>query len=405
MDLMPILSTLRRHKTAAGLIVLEVALTSAIVCNALHLISTRVATLSHDTGIAETELVTISARGTAGTQEVDDVTAADLAALRALPGVQSATLVNQLVYGRNSNNSSLSLQPGQQQGRVSAASYSGAEQVLGTMGLKLVEGRDFDPEEIQLQSVVSRQENPTVAQVIVNRALAQALWPGQPALGKTVYGFGNRPLTVVGVVADLPHPYPARGDASRENAMLLPIKPSYRTGQYLLRTDPAQRDAVLKSAASALEKIDPTRIIDGASTVQEMRQRYYAQDRAMAWLMGGVIASLMLVTAFGIVGLASFWVQQRTRMIGTRRALGATRSQIRRYFQLENFMLTSAGIVVGMAGAVGISLWLMQLYALPRMPLAWLPAGAVALWILGQVAVLAPARRAAALPPVQALRA
>ena len=91
-------------------------------------------------------------------------------------------------------------------------------------------------------------------------------------------------------------------------------------------------------------------------------------------------------------------------MIGTRRALGATRGQILRYFQTENLLLSTAGIVLGMIGAYGISLLLMRSYELPRLPLVYLPIGALVLWALGQIAVFAPARRAAALPPVAALR-
>ena len=72
----------------------------------------------------------------------------------------------------------------------------------------------------------------------------------------------------------------------------------------------------------------------------------------MVWLLVGVCVALLVVTSFGIVGLASFWVQQRTKMIGTRRALGATRGQILRYFQAENLLLTTAGIAIGMVGAV-----------------------------------------------------
>jgi putative ABC transport system permease protein len=135
-----------------------------------------------------------------------------------------------------------------------------------------------------------------------------------------------------------------------------------------------------------------------------MRRAYFAQDRSMVWLMSGVCVLLLVVTAFGIVGLASFWVQQRTRMIGTRRALGATRRQIQQYFQLENFLLTSVGIAIGMAAAYGGSIVLMQHYQLPRLPWSYLPLGALVLWGLGQVAVLAPARRAAALPPVVVMR-
>ncbi|MGK3873945.1 ABC transporter permease, partial [Enterococcus faecium] len=94
--------------------------------------------------------------------------------------------------------------------------------------------------------------------------------------------------------------------------------------------------------------------VTSAKTLTEMRAEFYAQDRAMAWMLGGVCVALLLVTAMGIVGLASFWVQQRTRMIGTRRALGATEGQILRYFQLENLLLTTTGIALGLAGAVAL---------------------------------------------------
>ena len=112
----------------------------------------------------------------------------------------------------------------------------------------------------------------------------------------------------------------------------------------------------------------------------------------------------MAVTAFGVLGLASFWVQQRTKQIGIRRALGATRGNILRYFQVENFMLSSAGIVLGLLLAYGLNLLLMHYYELPRLPLAYLPVAALLLWLLGQLAVLGPARRAASIPPAVATR-
>ena len=124
----------------------------------------------------------------------------------------------------------------------------------------------------------------------------------------------------------------------------------------------------------------------------------------MAGMLVGVIAALLLVTALGIIGLASFWVQQRRRQIGIRRALGATRGDILRYFQTENFLIVTGGIVLGMALAFGLNLMLMKLYELPRLPLYYLPIGALVLWGLGQLAVLAPALRAAAVPPVVATR-
>jgi putative ABC transport system permease protein len=107
---------------------------------------------------------------------------------------------------------------------------------------------------------------------------------------------------------------------------------------------------------------------------------------------------------FGIVGLTSFWVGQRRRQIGIRRAVGATRGHILQYFQTENFLLSTGGVAVGMVLAFGINLYLMRHYAMARMPWYYLPGGAVALWLIGQLAVLGPALRAAAVPPVVATR-
>jgi putative ABC transport system permease protein len=135
-----------------------------------------------------------------------------------------------------------------------------------------------------------------------------------------------------------------------------------------------------------------------------MRRDFYQADRSMAWLMVAVCVALLVVTALGIVGLASFWVQQRTRQIGVRRALGATRGQILRYFQTENFLLATLGIVLGMILAYGINQLLMGRYELPRLPILYLPIGAVVLWLLGQISVFGPARRAAAVPPAVATR-
>jgi putative ABC transport system permease protein len=403
-DLMPIFSTLRRHKVAALLIVLEIALAFAIVANALHLIGLRLATLSRDSGLAETELLVLMAGGVQGT-DPDELTTRDLLTLRALPGVKSAAIVSQYVYGNNSNNSTARLEPGRNDGvRVQAANYFVGEDGLRTMGLTLLQGRDFRAEETVLDSWLSNQDDGQVGQVIISQAMAQKLFPAGSALGQPIYVMGDSPSVVVGVVQQMTHTRPGRAK-NDELAMMFPVKPNHRGGVYLLRTEAGQRATVLQQASAALEKVDPRRILLKSATLEQERRRYYEEDRAMAWLMAGVCVALLVVTALGIVGLVSFWVQQRTRMIGTRRALGATRAQIRRYFQLENLLLAGAGIVLGVLGALAISAVLMQHYELPRLPLPYLLLGAPLLALLGQLAVLVPARRAAALSPVAALRA
>ncbi|HMG57005.1 MAG TPA: FtsX-like permease family protein, partial [Kofleriaceae bacterium] len=168
--------------------------------------------------------------------------------------------------------------------------------------------------------------------------------------------------------------------------------------------DPERKDEVLAALGPTLDKVSPNRILLDRQTFTDIRREFFKADRAMAYLLVSVSLALLIITALGVVGLASFWVQQRTRQIGVRRALGATRGDILRYFQLENFILASVGIVLGMGLAYAINLWLMHKYQVERLPAGFLPAGAGLLWMLGQIAVLGPALRAAAIPPAIATR-
>jgi putative ABC transport system permease protein len=406
MDIRPILSTLRRHKTAAALIVLEIALACAIVCNALFLIGNRIETLQRPSGIAESELVTISLGGIGQQVNAAARTREDLAALRAVPGVRNATVLNQVPFVHYSWNTSLALTPDQERPTLNAAQYMAEEGTLQTLGLQLVAGRDFTPDEyLDLEiAQTDRDAQKKGTAIILNRATAEKMFPGQNALGKTLYT-GQIPVRVVGIVDTLARPTATSGLAEIDYAMLLPLRLNYTKGLYVLRvTDPARRQEVLTAATAALMKVDNSRLVLKQQTYAEIRDDYFQGDRAMVWLLGAVCIALLIVTALGIVGLASFWVQQRTRQIGIRRALGATRGQILRYFQTENFLLASTGIVLGMLLAYAINQWLMGKYELPRLPLYYLPFGALTLWLLGQIAVFAPARRAAAVPPAVATR-
>lgn len=408
MDILPILATLKRHKTAAGLIVLQVALTCAIVCNALFLITQRIERISESNGMAESEIVMLNMSGLSRSKDPDATTRGDLEALRRLPGVKSVTVINQLPYANNFNSSSIRIKPeplGVGEKSINAANYFGSEGWLQTMGLNLVAGRDFSVDEYLNLSDAEKATSPVIPSIIINRALAERLFPNMEAVGQSVYVFGSTPTRVVGVVERLVSPQPGGTANSHLYSMVFPVRPHFRGGSYLLRAEPSQREAVLSAAVAEMMKVDGQRVVREKALFSDLRAKYYRQDVNMAWLLGCVCLALLAVTAFGIVGLASFWVQQRTRMIGTRRAMGASQGQILRYFQTENFLLTTVGIVLGMVAAYGISLLLMRSYELPRLPLFYLPVGAVALWLLGQIAVWAPARRAAALPPVAALRA
>lgn len=408
MNIRPILSTLLRHKTAATLIILEIALSCAIICNALFLIGTRLTQINEVSGVAENELVRVQLTGIGEDENADSQTQSDLAVLRALPGVKNATVVNQVPFVNSSWNSGVKMQKDQKQPTLLATIYMAENQFIDTLGVKLVAGRNFTTDEFVDYSIISKPDyEGSISSTIITRKMAEKLFPGQDAVGKSFYSWGDDPIRVVGVVDHLVRPSQQGGPEGHEYSMVFPIRPSYSVGgNYLIRTDSNRRDAVLKSAVAALRGNGPERIIldEDTKTMEALRGEYYQRQRSMVLLLAGVIIALLVVTALGIVGLASFWVQQRTKQIGVRRALGATRGQILRYFQTENFLLATVGIVLGMLLAYGINQLLMGKYELPRLPLMYLPIGAIALWLLGQIAVFWPARRAAAVPPAVATR-
>lgn len=401
MHFLPILIALRRHRTAAALIILEIALSCAIVCNAVFIIGERLSRMQRPSGLAEDELVLIKLAGIGKMENPHALTREDLATLSAIPGVLAVASTPQIPFGNSSRNSGLNLTPDQTRASLNATVYFGAEGLLSTLGLRLLEGRDFTPDEYVDEVAIGGLQ---MAPIIITRAVSDRLWPGQSGLGRTFY-MGDNSLRVIGVLERLVRPSEINGASNYELSVMVPVRARQKSvDNYLLRVHPDRRAEVLGAAVAALEQSSHGRIILEKRTLEELRAQYYRADRAMAWLLVSVCAALLLITALGIVGLASFWVQQRTRQIGIRRALGATRGHILRYFQAENFLLATFGIALGMVLAYGINLLLMDRYELGRLPAQFLPVGAVSLWLLGQLAVLGPALRAASVPPAVATR-
>jgi putative ABC transport system permease protein len=314
------------------------------------------------------------------------------------------SVINTVPFGPQEGTVGITLDAaGQHRGGV-VDLYTGSPGSLQALGLQRVAGRALKPDDYGITENFLIPENNSV---LVTRALADHIWPGADPLGKEFW-CGKYHFRVIGVVAHLAIALPgSRGMNSADWSVFVPTQPGvHSSGGYLLRADPRDLPRVLRDARAAVAKLAPDAVLDreDSQAVGDLRQTYFRRDRAMAGMLLGVIVALLLVTALGIVGLASFWVAQRRRQIGIRRAIGARRIDILHYFQIENFLIVTFGIVLGMVLAYALNLLLMTQYELPRLPLYYLPIGAMVLWALGQLAVLGPALRAAAVPPVVATR-
>lgn len=408
MQIRPILAALRRHRMATALIVLQIALTLAVVSNALFIVKTRVVHLSRPTGTDEAHLFVIHNEwiGSPDVSQIDAQMLTDLTTLRQLPGVRDAFASQAYPFGGWAGLARVKHQPDQTARPQLAIMYFGDQHAIDTFGISLVAGRNFHADEI---AGVAPYDKFAPVVCIITRDLADKLFPKGSALGKTVYLTNDSPTVIVGVVDRLEGAYV--GSTTRsidEDTILVPERLADPAGVfYLVRVQPGQLDAVTRRAPAALLAQNRMRTINpdgGVISLPQARAKGYATDRGVAIMMGMVCAMLLLATAGGIVGLSSFWVSQRRRQIGVRRALGATRGDILGYFQTENFLIVGSGIVLGALLGVAANLLMMKYWELPRMPLWVLLLGAMLLWLLGQIAVFGPARRAAAVPPVEATR-
>lgn len=401
MEIRPILSALMRSKVAMILIGLQVALTLAIVCNALFIINERLAHMARPSGMNEADTFWFGSNGFGQSYNAKVVQQSDLAILRQLPGVADASPTNSVPMSDGGWGTGLSLQPRQKKSTADTTIYLVDDHAISTFGTHLIAGRNFKPEEIESHDF-GDQLLPKVA--IVSKALADKMFPDGDAIGKQVYFDQDPPTTtIIGVVDRLQEPWISNDDI--ENAAFVPVFMPYGNyTRYLVRTEPGRRDEVMKQIEQKMSEANTSRIIGKVKSIEQVRSEAYAEDRAMAIILSVVIFCLLTITALGIVGMASFWVAQRTKQIGTRRALGATKFDILRYFQTENFIITTMGLIGGGILAYAFSLYLMKEYQAPRLPWYYVPAGFVCLWILGQLAVLGPALRASRVPPAVATR-
>jgi len=402
LQIQPIFAALRRHRIATIVIALEIALACAVLCNACFLIAGRVQAMHVQSGVDEHALGTIKIEGFEASQ-ANDLNARVTAALRAVSGVQSVSVVGAVPFGEPGVIAGVTLDAaGQQFGGV-VDFYLAGPGAAKAMGVHLVAGRLPAPDDFMPVTQIVPKEAP----ILITRVLAEHFWPGENPLDKILWGMDTH-FRVIGIVDHLSIPQPGAGEEKDADwSIVVPAMPGPQfAGKYLLRASPEDLPRVMRDARIAVLKTAPDAVLDleQSRTIDELRETFFLSDRVMTGLLIAVIVALLGTTALGIVGLASFWVAQRRRQIGVRRALGATRGDILRYFQIENFLIVTIGIVAGMILAYAINLILMSLYELPRLPFAYLPIGAVILWILGQLAVLAPALRAAAVPPVAAIR-
>ena len=392
-----------RKKSGAVLIAVQIALTLAILSNAMGLIVDRLSWSARLTGIDEANIFFIYTTSVDKPPSFAALESSDLALLRSMDGVANAYATNSYPLEGGGWSMSADLQPDQKTPSAHISYYFVDESSLDTLGVKLIAGRNFTPSEILDRDGSSA---PPATGIIITRALAQRLFPRGDALGQSIYTETKDPSPIIGIIDRLQGPFvAATGFLSTftENSVLAPFRPLGDSSTYVVRAKPGSLNDAMKRAKSKLEDINGIRIIS-ARSMNEVRARAYRSNRGLTLILGAVALILVAVTAFGMAGLTSYWVAQRRRQIGIRRALGATRRAILRLFQMENFLIALSGVVVGTFLAIALNLWLVSRFEMVRLGSSYIIAGGLVMLLLGQIAVFWPAMRAAQVPPALAVR-
>lgn len=402
MEIGPVFRAMMRNKTSYVLIALQIAVTMAIMVNAINIIQERSTQMARPSGIDEANIFYIDSTIFDPDADFEAQIAADLDAIRNFPGVHDAIASNSVPLTGSGWSEGVRLEPDPELESIGVAVYFSDDHGLETFGLNLVAGRNFAPNEVSWHDY---ETNSWPSLTIMTRAMVEELFPDEPVenvLGRTVYVRESRPVTIIGVTERMQAAW--NGWSGVERSMLVPEWRGSSFTRYIVRAEPGYRDEVMPQVEEMLATRFDNRIVRGMRTMEYVRARSYLEDASMVKMLTFIVIVLTAITGLGIAGLASFSVARRTKQIGTRRALGATRPAILRYFMVENLLVSTIGVAGGAIIAVAINMWMVDAFGMQRIAWWLIPAAMLALWTVGQAAVVGPARRATMVPPALATR-
>ena len=267
-----------------------------------------------------------------------------------------------------------------------------------TLGATLLSGRYFTDSDNKLK--------PRVA--IINQALANLHFPGENPLGRQLSELGDppKPMEIVGVVADIKE---GQMDTPNRPVLYRPFDQTQGGGTdfYILVRTSQSEGALLPAMTQLIRRFDPDIVTTEVSTMNDRIDQSQSAwiHRSSAWMVGGFAGMALLLSVIGLYGVIAYSVSQRTREIGIRMALGAQQTSVHRLVLKEAGILTTLGIAIGLACSLAVAKLLRDLlFGIQPWDIPTLAAVTMVLAIAALVASYLPARRAAGVNPVEALR-
>ncbi|HEY2466534.1 MAG TPA: ABC transporter permease [Terracidiphilus sp.] len=389
------------RRLGSRLIVLELTTAAVLLVGAALLAKSFYLLLHVDLGIRPDHLATIVVESPKSYSEDDKLMVLErqmISQVSSLPGVKSAAISSHLPV-RNWDGGVWIVIPGQPstEDRNDLPERDVSFGYLETMGAQLLGGRYFTEAE---------DDGNKRRVVVVNHSLAKQLFPGEDPVGKHLaYKGGHDPMEIIGEIEDVKE---GPLDTPTRPVIYVPFNQDSARSFYVVVRTSQDDKSLLPTISSAIHRIDANlATTDPATMSQVINDSPSAYlHRASAWLAGTFGSLALLLSVVGLYGVVSYSVNQRTREIGVRMALGAARGSVYSLVLKEAGRLIAIGVVAGLVCSVaGASLIRKLLFGIEAWDVPTLFAVAVSLAAFATLASYIPARRAAGLNPVDALRA
>jgi putative ABC transport system permease protein len=387
----------------------QVALSLMIFANVAYVIDARLEATESSTGMNLANVFWVQSEGEGKDYDQQSAVKFDLEYLRSIPGVIAACVINEVPQMRSGLRSLVSPNQDLKSNKRFVFVYQSTDAIIDVLGLHLVRGRMFNADSVLPAPPRADVSHPAFgAEVVITEDLATKLYGnGERALGKPIYFslLNGGSATVVGVVELMQAAPPMGPGDTVYDVVLTPAVPPGPNAIYLVRTKSGLLDAIMARVWKELEALQHGRLVDSMDTLAARAAQSRVADRTDAVILAILSSLVLAVTMLGLFGFASFAVTSRTKEIGTRRAIGARRADIVKLFLLENWLITTAGIIAGSIMTLAFALQLHLLLELPRMPIVFLVGSMGLIWVAGLLAALTPALRGSTVPPAVATRA
>ena len=397
MEFGPIFKALKKRKAFAALIILQVAITLTVMTIALLVTRTTLKEWNLPSGLDQDNIVAVYPQIFEESLNLKQTVEDDLYRLKQIPGVQLITPATQIPFSAE-NLTDIFIENTEKAQSFQTSIFNMDINGMGVLGLQLKQGRTFEPTEV---IYVDSGENIRPAVVMISEQMAEALFEKENAVGRSIYlGKNQPPVEVIGVYSNFMNGERLNFVGQSYRSVIRPMV-EYVEGvdpNYLIRVEPGQTEAFLERIRTELYQTQG-RFIQGVEFLSRTQKRMYDGRGSRSLLMLGISFVLLIITGFGISGLISFLVAQQRKQIGTRRALGAKKYQVIRYYLIENSMITGIGLLLGTILSLVLLIIMAAQSNSQLIHVGWMITITLFIWLISLLSALSPAMRAAKVEP------